>query len=154
MRIDLLCEAMTLELIMALAILRVLFVRSYFLAHAVKIGSPKFRRFMVNLLPWKDLHDLRDIVDTMYKTSVEIFESKKRAMMDGDDAVATQIGQGKDILSTLSTRTLPAFTLSFLPIFIVVRANMNASNEDKLDESELIGQVSCVFYLYRRSIHM
>ena len=127
------------------AILRVLFARSYLLASAVKIGSPNFRRFMVNLLPWKDLHDLRDIVDTMYKTSVEIFESKKRAMMDGDDAVATQIGQGKDILSTLSTRTLPAFTLSFLPIFIAVRANMNASNEDKLDESELIGQVSCVF---------
>ncbi|KIJ98230.1 hypothetical protein K443DRAFT_104277 [Laccaria amethystina LaAM-08-1] len=106
------------------AILRVLFVRSYLLASAVKIGSPKFRRFMVNLLPWKDLHDLRDIVDTMYKTSVEIFESKKRAMMDGDDAVATQIGRGKDILSTL------------------MRANMDASNEDKLDESELIGQVS------------
>ena len=136
------------------AILRVLFVRSYFLAHAVKIGSPNFRRFMVNLLPWKDLHDLRDIVDTMYKTSVEIFESKKKAMMDGDDAVATQIGHGKDILSTLSTRTLPAFTSSFLPIFIVVRANMNASNEDKLDESELIGQVSCVFCLHWRYIYL
>jgi hypothetical protein len=62
---------------------------------------------MVNLLPWKDLHDLRDIVDTMYKTSVEIFELKKRAMIDEDEAVATQIGLGKDILSTLSTRTLP-----------------------------------------------
>ena len=85
------------------AILRVLFARSYLLASAVKIGSPNFRRFMVNLLPWKDLHDLRNIVDTMYKTSVEIFESKKKAMMDGDDAVARQIGQGKDILSTLST---------------------------------------------------
>ncbi|KIJ98225.1 hypothetical protein K443DRAFT_104335 [Laccaria amethystina LaAM-08-1] len=106
------------------AILRVLFVRSYFLASAVKIGSPKFRRFMVNLLPWKDLHDLRDIVDTMYKTSVEIFELKKRAMIDEDEAVATQIGLGKDILSTL------------------MRANMDASNEDKLDESELIGQLS------------
>lgn len=106
------------------AILRVLFVRSYLLAPAVKIGSPRFRRFMVNLLPWKNLHDLRDIVDTMYKTSVEIFESKKRAMMGGDDAVATQIGREKDLLSTL------------------MRANMDASNEDKLDESELIGQVS------------
>jgi hypothetical protein len=107
---------------------------------------------MVNLLPWKNLHDLRDIVDTMYKTSVEIFESKKRAMMDGDDAVVTQIGRGKDILSILSTRTLPPFTLSFLPIFIVVKANMDASNQGKLDESELIGQVSCVFCLHWRSI--
>jgi hypothetical protein len=109
---------------------------------------------MVNLLPWKNLHDLRDIVDTMYKTSVEIFESKKRAMMDGGDAVATQIGQGKDILSTLSTRTLHAFTLSFLPTFIVVRANVDASNEDKLDESELIGQLSCVFCLHWGCIYI
>lgn len=69
---------------------------------------------MVNLLPWKNLHDLRDIVDTMYKTSVEIFESKKRAMMEGDDAVATQIGRGKDLLSTLSTRI---FAFLYIIIF-------------------------------------
>ena len=43
-----------------------------------------------------------DIVDVIYHTSVEIFESKKKALADGDEALATQIGRGKDIMSILS----------------------------------------------------
>ena len=57
---------------------------------------------MVDLIPWKNLHQLRDISDVIHKTSVEIINSKKRALEDGDEAVARQIGQGKDILSILS----------------------------------------------------
>ena len=68
-----------------------------------KIGTPQFRRFIIDVLPWKNMHDVRDIVDAMHKTSLEIFESKKRALLDGDDVVARQIGQGKDIMSMLST---------------------------------------------------
>ena len=45
---------------------------------------------------------MRDIVDVMYNTSVEIFESKKKALAEGDEALATQIGKGKDIMSILS----------------------------------------------------
>ncbi|EDR01708.1 uncharacterized protein LACBIDRAFT_333139 [Laccaria bicolor S238N-H82] len=81
------------------------------------------RRFVVDLLPWKSLHDVRDIVDTIYNTSLNIFESKERALLDGDEAVARQVGEGKDILSNL------------------MRANMDASEEDKLDESGLVAQV-------------
>ena len=42
---------------------------------------------------------MRDIVDVLHDTSVEIFETKKKALEEGDEA---QIGQGKDILSILS----------------------------------------------------
>ncbi|EDR04679.1 uncharacterized protein LACBIDRAFT_303978 [Laccaria bicolor S238N-H82] len=107
-------------------IIRVAFFRAYLLVPALKIGTPKFRRFVLDLLPWKNLHDVRDIVDVMYNTSVEIFESKKKALMDGDEALAAQIGRGKDIMS------------------ILMRANLQATDEDRLDESELIGQMSCV----------
>ena len=68
----------------------------------VKIGSPKFRRFIIDLIPWKTLHQIRDISDIIHNTAVEIINSKKRALEDGDEAVERQIGQGKDILSILS----------------------------------------------------
>ena len=69
----------------------------------VKLGPPKFRRFLVDLLPFKTARRLRDIVDVIHNTSVDILESKKRALREGDEAVAMQIGRGKDIMSILST---------------------------------------------------
>lgn len=73
-----------------------------YLTPLVKVGTPKFRRFIVDLVPWKNLHDLRDISDVIQNTSAEIINSKKRALEDGDEAVAGQLSQGKDILSILS----------------------------------------------------
>ena len=55
----------------------------------------------MDLLPWKNLHDIRDIVDILHNTSVEIFEAKKKALEEGDEAVTQQIGRGKDIISIL-----------------------------------------------------
>lgn len=55
----------------------------------------------MDLLPWKNAHRLRDIIDVMDKTCVEIFESKKRALEEGDEAVVEKIGRGKDIISIL-----------------------------------------------------
>ena len=73
-----------------------------YLTPLVKLGTPKFRRFILNLIPWKPLHQLRDISDVIHNTAVEIVNSKKGALEDGDEAVASQIGQGRDILSILS----------------------------------------------------
>ena len=68
----------------------------------VKIGSPKFRRFIVDHLPFMNARKLRDIVDIMYETSLGIFKAKERALREGDEVVAQQIGRGKDIISILS----------------------------------------------------
>lgn len=38
----------------------------------------------------------------MHNTSVDIFESKKEALENGDKALSNQVGQGKDIMSILS----------------------------------------------------
>ena len=73
-----------------------------YLTPLVTLGTPRFRRFILNLIPWKNLHQLRDISDVIHNTAIEIINSKKRALEDGDEAVARQIGQGKDILSILS----------------------------------------------------
>ncbi|KIK05288.1 hypothetical protein K443DRAFT_3951 [Laccaria amethystina LaAM-08-1] len=109
------------------ALLKISLVQAY-LFYLAKIGTPQFRRFIIDILPWKNMHDVRDIVDAMHKTSLEIFESKKKALLDGDDVVARQIGEGKDIMSML------------------MRANMDASEEDRLEDDELIAQVSALTF--------
>ncbi|KAJ8521037.1 hypothetical protein ONZ45_g2214 [Pleurotus djamor] len=95
-----------------------------FLPWVVKVGPPSFRRWLLNVVPWERLHQVRDMSDFMHNTSVEIWRSKKAAMEKGDAAVLDQIGQGKDIMS------------------ILMRANIEAADEDKLPEDQLIGQIS------------
>lgn len=75
---------------------------TYFLVPLSKIGTPRFRRMIVDLIPYKDLHKVRDIIDVLHKTSVEIYESKKKALEEGDESLAAQVGRGKDIMSVLS----------------------------------------------------
>ncbi|KAF5316333.1 hypothetical protein D9619_006491 [Psilocybe cf. subviscida] len=91
-------------------------------------GSAKFRRFVVDVIPWKALRETRDLVDIMTKTSCDIYEEKKKALADGDKAFITKVGQGKDIMS------------------ILMRANMSASKEDSLTEEELLGQMSSLIF--------
>ena len=43
------------------------------------------------------------MVDVMHQTSVKIFQSKKAALRQGDEAVLEKIGHGKDIMSILCT---------------------------------------------------
>ena len=90
-------------------------VRNFLLPTLIKLGPPKFRRFIVDLMPFKNVRKLRDLVDIMHNTSVEIFESKKRALLEGDEAVRNQIGRGKDIISILSM--VSVFRNPFLSIF-------------------------------------
>ena len=68
----------------------------------LKYGNPKFCRFVMDLLPYKALHDFRDNIDIMDQTSREIYAEKKQALADGDEALKTKIGEGKDIMSILS----------------------------------------------------
>jgi hypothetical protein len=77
----------------------------YILPKVARIGPPKFRRFIVDIIPWKTLHEGRDIVDTMYGTAVHIYNIKKAALDAGDEAVSAQIARGKDIISVLSIST-------------------------------------------------
>ncbi|KAF8825520.1 hypothetical protein HHX47_DHR6000111 [Lentinula edodes] len=110
-------------------LMRVQFWRLNVLPYVSWIGTAKFRRFVVNLLPWKDLHHLRDMVDYMHNVAEEIYENKRRAFEMGDEAVDQQIGRGKDLIS------------------ILMRENMKASTEDRLQDIEVIGQMkyeSCV----------
>jgi len=72
-----------------------------FLPFLVKLGSSSLRRFVLELMPSEALQAVKDIVDTMHRTSVEVFESKKRALAAGDQALKEQVGEGKDLMSVL-----------------------------------------------------
>ncbi|KAI0754298.1 cytochrome P450 [Daedaleopsis nitida] len=86
------------------------------------------QRKILDILPHRGLHKAADIVDTMHRVSLEIYRQKKQAFEEGDDAVRKQIGEGKDIMSLLMS------------------ANLAASEEDKLAEDELLGQMTTLIF--------
>ena len=65
------------------------------------IGSPALRRKVLDFIPNPAVQNMKYIVDTMWRRSQEIYASKKRAFEQGDEAVAQQIGEGKDLMSIL-----------------------------------------------------
>ncbi|OBZ67710.1 hypothetical protein A0H81_12280 [Grifola frondosa] len=91
-------------------------------------GTPGFRRAAIDVIPFQPLQRLKHIVDTMHAKSIEIFTAKKTALAKGDEALALQVGEGKDIMS------------------ILLKANMSASTEDRLPEDELIAQMSSLIF--------
>lgn len=119
-----------------------IWARNYLLPFLTKIGSPKFRRFVIDILPWKELRELRDVVDVLHNTAVEIIESKKKALAEGNDAIMRQVGQGKDIISILRASPSDLLNDGGIDEISSVKANMEASEAESLSEEELVGQVS------------
>ena len=68
-----------------------------------RLGTPNFRRFLVENSPLKLVKDMKALIDVLHNTSVEIYEAKKHAFQQGNEELAAQIVQGKDIISILST---------------------------------------------------
>ncbi|EIW54984.1 cytochrome P450 [Trametes versicolor FP-101664 SS1] len=93
------------------------------LPYLVHIGTPAFRRRVMQWLPMPRLHRLQAVVDTMHRRATEIYREKKARLDKGDEALLQQVGEGKDLMS------------------ILLKANTQASVEDRLSEEELIGQM-------------
>jgi hypothetical protein len=118
------------------------FVQMYLLPTLIKIGPPRFRRFVVDHLPFKSITQLRDVVDVMHNTSVGIYDAKKRALEEGDETVKGQSEGGRDIMSLLSTFDCNiSLVVACQRLVPLVMANMAASEEDKLPDAEVLGQV-------------
>ena len=60
-----------------------------------------FRRAIVDMIPNKRVQRMKNIVDVMYKRSVEVVAEKKAGLQRGDVALSQQVGEGKDIMSIL-----------------------------------------------------
>ncbi|OSD05201.1 cytochrome P450 [Trametes coccinea BRFM310] len=92
------------------------------------IVPPGWRRPIAKLVPWSAPRRVVELRDILRKRSTEIYEEKKAALLRGDEALKQQVGEGKDLMS------------------ILLKANMEASEENKLPEEELIGQVSTLTF--------
>ncbi|KAJ3488906.1 hypothetical protein NLI96_g2507 [Meripilus lineatus] len=91
----------------------------------VKIGSPAFRRWVVdNLLPYPKIQHLKNLVDLMYNNAKDLLSKKRLALKEGDEVVMQQIGEGKDVMS------------------ILLRANTVASESERMSEEELVAQMA------------
>ncbi|KAH9924617.1 cytochrome P450 [Epithele typhae] len=86
---------------------------SYYLSESVL-------RFLWRHIPYKQSRAIIEISDTMYRRSKDIIAKKKLALAKGDQALAHQVGEGKDIMSICCER---------------------------MDDEELIAQMSCHFIL-------
>ena len=65
------------------------------------IGTPAFRRWLLEWIPMKRLHKLKSVVDTMHRRATEIYHEKKTLLDKGDEALLLQVGEGKDLMSIL-----------------------------------------------------
>jgi len=100
-----------------------------FLPYLSKIGSPRFRRAVVDAVQWwGTLQELKDVSDKLHNITKEIYGAKVAALEKGDGFAAHQIGQGKDIMSVL------------------LKANLSASEEDKLPDDEVFGQMNGLIF--------
>ncbi|KAI0754112.1 cytochrome P450 [Daedaleopsis nitida] len=91
-------------------------------------SSVRLRRAFLSMVPHAGIQKLMALVDTLQRRSGEIYEAKKRALESGDEEVARQIGEGKDLMS------------------ILMRANLEADEGDKLPEEEVIAQMSTFIF--------
>ncbi|KAI0073885.1 cytochrome P450 [Panus rudis PR-1116 ss-1] len=92
------------------------------------LGPPSSRRWLAGIVPSKRLQKIKHIVDIMDKNTKDILQKKRDALAAGDEAVVQQVAQGKDIMS------------------ILLRANMEASDQERLSEEELLGQMSTLVF--------
>ncbi|KAL5476867.1 hypothetical protein ACEPAI_3053 [Sanghuangporus weigelae] len=102
---------------------KTLFIRQ-FLPWVVNIGSPSFRRKVVESIPSKIVKEPLEVSDFLYSQATMIYRKRKMAVESGDDMAKEKVGMGKDILSVL------------------LKANMAANENDRLPEEEVIGQLN------------
>lgn len=68
---------------------------------------PWLKRRFVERFPNKNVQKLRLIVGTMHEKAVAIYEEKKRTITQGDEALKSKVGEGKDLMSILCKARTP-----------------------------------------------
>ncbi|EIW57464.1 cytochrome P450 [Trametes versicolor FP-101664 SS1] len=88
------------------------------------MGPAWLRRKMLDLVPIPNVQRMKHITDLMHERSIQIFNERKAAALRGEESMLNQVAGGKDVMSVL------------------LKANLEADDEDRLPEEELIAQMS------------
>jgi len=99
-----------------------LFALRRFVPFLVKLAPPGFWKFLIKLGPRKSVKRAQQLVDIMDRTSVKIFKVKKLALQQGN------VAANKDLMS------------------ILLNATMEATEEDRLQDAELISQMTSLMF--------
>ncbi|PIL26669.1 cytochrome P450 [Ganoderma sinense ZZ0214-1] len=99
-----------------------------FVPLVVKLGPPRFRRFLLDCLPIKSIQRMKAISDVMHHRSLEIYNEKKAAIERGDQETLIAVDESRDMLS------------------ILLKENMKAADEDRLSDDELLAQMSTFIF--------
>jgi len=91
-------------------------------------GPAFLRRWLLELIPSKRVQRAREISDMMDDYSKRILARRKAAIAAEDTESLLQVAEGKDIMSVL------------------LRANEEAFEEDKIPEAELLGHISTLIF--------
>lgn len=62
------------------------------------------KRVLTHFIPWipyAPLHEMKALVDTLDRTSREIYEQKKHALSSGDEDAKLGVDEGRDLMSVL-----------------------------------------------------
>ncbi|KAK7688260.1 hypothetical protein QCA50_008630 [Cerrena zonata] len=105
-----------------------LFLLMRFMPFFAQIGPAWLRRKAIENVPIDRIKKSIEISDTLVRTVSEILDSKKTALASGDEAVTSQIGEGKDIIS------------------ILMKSQMAGSEEDRMSDEELKGQMTSLIF--------
>jgi len=102
------------------------------------------------MVPWKNLHEVRDILDVLHGHVNHIYAEKKKAFANGDEQFfSQQPGHGKDVISTLSEYCFADRLGSdkLTPSPQSVKANKNDIGKEGISDTEVAGHVRPLPYI-------
>lgn len=69
---------------------------------AAKLHLPRVKRFIIERIPWTRVREIKEVIDVMHNTSLDIIQMKKEALNNTSPDAAKELLERKDIISILS----------------------------------------------------
>ncbi|KAI0737372.1 cytochrome P450 [Daedaleopsis nitida] len=95
-----------------------------FFPYVKYMGPAWFRSMVANVFPIKSVRRMKRVNDIVMKHSQKLLDAKKAAVVREDQELMHMVAEGKDVMS------------------ILLRSNMDATEEDKLPGDELLAQMA------------
>ncbi|KAF5360940.1 hypothetical protein D9756_005071 [Leucocoprinus leucothites] len=96
---------------------------NYLFPYTNQFNFPRVKRWIVDCLPSQWIQDMKNISDVMEETAMDIYRAKQKEIMSGKSDETK-----KDIIS------------------ILMRANVSATEEDRLTDEEVVAQVATLVF--------
>ena len=97
---------------------------------------PKLLEWAARAMPWRDMHHLIGLLDTMHTTAGQIWEEKKRLHVAGEKTNDTN-----DIMTILRESRPVPINCNIVDPPCSVKANLEASEGERLSDDEMLAQI-------------